>query len=113
MPATMTTISALTKEMYEEPLRMQLNDDTMALSRVVKATGASANVETLVQLSQRESRTPLFLNPLVPPKSSIHKLPSFLDKMILSTPVANWGQKLLCFFFTPLNKARLVFQMRE
>ena len=46
MPATMTTISALTKEMYEDPLRMQLNDDTTALTRVIKATGSAANIET-------------------------------------------------------------------
>ena len=46
MPATLTTISALAKEMYEEPLRMQLNDDTLALRRIVKATGKDADVVT-------------------------------------------------------------------
>ena len=46
MPATLTTISALAKEMYEEPLRLQLNDETLALRRIVKPTGKDADVVT-------------------------------------------------------------------
>ena len=46
MPASLSTISAITKEIYEAPLRMQLNDDVVALSRIVKPTGKSAGVIT-------------------------------------------------------------------
>ena len=46
MPATLTTISAITKEIYEGPLRMQLNDDVVALKRIVKPTGKDADVVT-------------------------------------------------------------------
>lgn len=38
MPATMTTISALTKEIYEPPLQKQLNDDVVALKRLQKTS---------------------------------------------------------------------------
>lgn len=38
MPATMTTISAITKEIYEGSLRKQLNDETVALKRLEKTT---------------------------------------------------------------------------
>lgn len=46
MPATLTTISAITKEIYEGPLQMQLNDDVVALKRIVKPTGKDADVVT-------------------------------------------------------------------
>ena len=46
MPATLTTISAITKEIYEGPLRKQLNDDVVALQRIVKPTGKDADVVT-------------------------------------------------------------------
>lgn len=45
MPATMTTISAITKELYEKDVREQLNNDTVALTRVQKTSeGVSSDV---------------------------------------------------------------------
>src|ERR671931_385929 len=38
MGATMSTISALTKEIYEGTLRKQLNDDTVALKRLQRTS---------------------------------------------------------------------------
>lgn len=38
MPATMTTVSAITKEIYEQDVRDQLNNETTALSRVQKSS---------------------------------------------------------------------------
>jgi hypothetical protein len=38
MPATMTTISAITKELYEKDVREQLNNETVALTRVQKTS---------------------------------------------------------------------------
>ena len=46
MPASLTTISGIAKEIYEAPLRKQLNDDTIALKRIVKPTGKDADVIT-------------------------------------------------------------------
>lgn len=46
MPASLTTISAITKEIYEAPMRKQLNDDVIALSRIVKPTGKDADIVT-------------------------------------------------------------------
>lgn len=45
MPATMSTISAITKELYEKDVREQLNSDTVALTRVEKTSeGVSSDV---------------------------------------------------------------------
>jgi hypothetical protein len=46
MPASLTTISSITKEIYEAPLRKQLNDEVVALQRIAKPTGSKANVIT-------------------------------------------------------------------
>jgi len=48
MPATLATVTAITKEIYEPPLRKQLNDEVTALSRLVKPTGAGAGIITQV-----------------------------------------------------------------
>lgn len=45
MPATMTTVSAITKEIYEGSLRKQLNQETVALKRLEKtAEGVTSEV---------------------------------------------------------------------
>jgi hypothetical protein len=45
MPATMTTISAITKELYEKDMQDQLNNSTTALTRVQKTSeGVSSDV---------------------------------------------------------------------
>lgn len=45
MPATMTTVSALTKEIYEGSLRKQLNDEAVALKRLEKTSeGVTSDV---------------------------------------------------------------------
>lgn len=46
MPASLSTISAITKEVYEAPLRKQLNDDVVALRRITRKTGSDAGVIT-------------------------------------------------------------------
>lgn len=45
MPATMTTVSAITKELYEGTLRKQLNSEVVALRRIEKTSeGVSSEV---------------------------------------------------------------------
>lgn len=45
MPATMSTISALTKELYEGTLRKQLNEETVTLKRIQRTSeGVSSEV---------------------------------------------------------------------
>lgn len=45
MPATMTTVSAITKEIYEGSLRKQLNDEAVALKRLEKTSeGVTSDV---------------------------------------------------------------------
>lgn len=46
MPATLATVTAITKEIYEPPLRYQLNDDVVALKRLIKPTGKKAGIVT-------------------------------------------------------------------
>jgi hypothetical protein len=43
MGATLATLDAITKEVYEEPLREQLNNDTPLLSRVEKTSRGTSN----------------------------------------------------------------------
>jgi hypothetical protein len=43
MPATMTTVSAITKEIYEGSLRKQLNEETVALRRLEKTSEGVTN----------------------------------------------------------------------
>ena len=43
MPATLTTVSAILKEVYEPKIRKQLEDTTVALSRIEKSTEGVTN----------------------------------------------------------------------
>lgn len=44
MPATLATVSAITKEIYEGSLRLQLNDEVKTLKRIEKTSEGTSNV---------------------------------------------------------------------
>lgn len=43
MPATLSTITAIVKEIYEGSLREQLNNETVALKRIERSSAGISN----------------------------------------------------------------------
>ena len=53
MPASLSTVSALTKEIYEPKLRLQLNDDSVLFSKIEKSSENVKNETGRVSFSRR------------------------------------------------------------